>query len=400
MTHTCDLAVIGGGIVGLATTLALKERYPERSFVVLEKEAGVARHQTGHNSGVVHSGIYYRPGSLKAKLCVEGVRLLRAFCEEHGLTYDRCGKVIVATEERELPGLEELFRRGNENGVPGLELIGPERLRELEPHAAGLRAIHSPNTAIVDYAEVAAKMAELLRQRDVALWTGAEVTRIDAGREVRLHTSRGEVRARYLVNCAGLYADKVARMAGVTPEVRIVPFRGEYYLLRRDRRELVRGLIYPVPDPAMPFLGVHLTKTVHGEVEAGPNAVLAFAREGYRLTKVDLEELWDALSYQGFWRLAGRYWRTGAYEYYRSFSKGAFVASLQRLVPEIRDEDVNRGGAGVRAQALGRDGKPVDDFVVVERENALHVLNAPSPAATASLAIGRYLAARVPERAA
>ena len=393
-----DLAIVGAGIVGLATGLAISRRQPQLSIAVIEKESDVARHQTGHNSGVVHSGIYYRPGTLRARLCVEGVKLLREFCEEQGLPYDRCGKVIVATDEEELPRLEALFERGTRNGVPGLELIGPERLREIEPHAAGIRAIWSPNTAIVDYGAIARRYAELLRENGAHFQFGTRVTGISETKGLlRIATTEGEIRSRYLINCSGLYSDEVARMAGHQPTVQVVPFRGEYYKLRPERRDLVRGTIYPVPDPAFPFLGVHLTSTVDGEVEAGPNAVFAFAREGYGWTRINPRELAQSLRYPGVWQLARKHWRVAAYEYYRSFSKRAFVRSLQRLVPELQEEDVVRHGAGVRAQALNRDGSLADEFVIISSERSLHVLNAPSPAATASLAIGRHLAAQVPE---
>lgn len=393
MNADFDLAIIGGGIVGLATALAISERSPETSLVIIEKESEVARHQTGHNSGVVHSGIYYRPGSLRARLCVEGVKLLREFCLEHDLTYDRCGKVIVATRPDEIPRLEALFERGQQNGVPGLEMIGPERLREIEPHAAGLRAIWSPNTSIVDYGQIARKYAEVLRARGTHFEFGAKVTGIrETGDLQRISTSAGEIRSRRLVNCAGLHADEIARLAGHTPSVQIVPFRGEYYHLAPGKRDLVRGTIYPVPDPEFPFLGVHLTSTVHGEVEAGPNAVFAFAREGYGWDRINPRELLQSLRYPGVWQLAKRHWRVAAYEYYRSLYKPAFVQSLQRLVPELRDEDVERAGAGVRAQALNPDGSLVDEFVFISSQRSLHVLNAPSPAATASLAIGRHIA--------
>ena len=388
-----DLAIIGGGIVGLATALAVSERSPELSIVVIEKEADVALHQTGHNSGVVHSGIYYRPGTLRAQLCVEGVKLLQEFCREQELPYDRCGKVIVATHEEELPRVQTLFERGNQNGVPGLELIGPERLKEIEPHAAGIKAIWSPNTAIVDYGQIARRYADLLRERGAHFQFNSKVNGVkEAEGLLRISTSSGEIRSRYLINCAGLFADEVARMAGETPEVQVVPFRGEYYKLRPERRDLVRGTIYPVPDPNFPFLGVHLTSTIGGEVEAGPNAVFAFAREGYGWDRINPRELVQALRYPGVWQLAKRHWRVAAFEYYRSFNKRAFVESLQRLVPELRDEDVVRGGAGVRAQALNRDGSLADEFVIISSERALHVLNAPSPAATASIAIGRHIA--------
>jgi L-2-hydroxyglutarate oxidase len=389
---TYDVAIVGGGIVGLATARALRERAPHARLVILEKEPKLAAHQTGHNSGVIHSGIYYRPGSSKARLCVEGKHLMLQFCEKHGIRVDRCGKVIVATSDAELPRLQSLYERGRANGVP-VELIDPARLRDFEPHAKALRAIWSPSTAIVDYGEVADAIARELQAGGVAIETGARVTAIARASDgVQIAAGRLTVRAKRLVNCAGLYSDTVARLAGAKTDVRIIPFRGEYYLLRAERRALVRGLIYPVPDPEFPFLGVHLTRTVHGEVEAGPNAVLAFAREGYRFGRVSPRELAATLAYRGFWQMARRYWRMGTFEMYRSLSKGAFVRALQRLVPELRPEDVERGGAGVRAQAVGPDGSLVDDFRIVAEADAIHVLNAPSPAATASLAIGRHVA--------
>ena len=394
-----DVAIVGGGIVALATAWALGERAPRARLVILEKEPELARHQTGHNSGVIHSGIYYRPGSAKARLTVAGARLMTEFCAARGLKVERCGKVIVATSEAERPRLHTLWERGQANGVPGLSLIDAPRLGELEPHAAGIEAIHSPATAIVDYTAVAGALAGDLRARGVAIETSARVQAIARdGPALRLTTPRLEVRARAFVNCAGLYSDAVARLAGATPDVRIIPFRGEYYFLRPERRHLVRGLIYPVPDPEFPFLGVHFTRTVHGDVEAGPNAVLAFAREGYRFATVRPGELVGTLAYRGFWAMARRYWRTGLYEMYRSLSRRAFVRALQRLVPELRAEDVTRGGAGVRAQAVSPDGSLVDDFRIVESPGAVHVLNAPSPAATASLAIGRHIAGLATER--
>jgi len=385
--------------VGLATALSLQDRHPELQLTVLEKEPQVGRHQTGHNSGVVHSGIYYRPGSLKARLCVEGVGLLRAFCERHGIPYDPVGKVIVATRREELPRLDDLMTRGTDNGVPGLRMLDDEELREIEPHATGLRAIHSPSTAITDYGAVTRAMREAFEARGGRVLTGARVQGIRANADgVQLATLAGQVDAGHLITCGGLYADRIARLAGVDLDVRIIPFRGEYMVLAPERRELVRGLIYPVPDPTLPFLGVHLTRTVAGEVEAGPNAVLAFDREGYSVLDVSLRDTAESLSYPGLWRMAGRFIGVGLYEYYRSFSKVAFVHAIQRLLPDIDVKDVRRGGAGVRAQALGRDGKLLDDFVIRESERAIHVLNAPSPAATASLAIGRHLSDLADER--
>jgi len=396
VTH--DIAIVGGGIVGLATARALRERAPRARLVVLEKESTLAAHQTGHNSGVIHSGIYYRPGSYKAKLCVEGKQLMYEFCDRHGIRVERCGKVIVATSDAEIPRLQTLYERGIANGVP-VEPLEPARLREFEPHARALRAIHSPSTGIVDYGEVAAAMARELREGGVVIETGARVAAVArTGDGVELAAGRITVRARRLVNCAGLYSDVIARLAGARPDVSIVPFRGEYYMLRPDRRSLVRGLIYPVPDPEFPFLGVHLTRTVHGEVEAGPNAVLAFAREGYRFSRVSARELAGTLAYRGFWHMARRYWRMGAFEMYRSLRKAAFVLALQRLVPDLRAEDLAPGGAGVRAQAVSPDGSLVDDFRIVADADAIHVLNAPSPAATASLAIGRHIAGLAAER--
>jgi (S)-2-hydroxyglutarate dehydrogenase len=394
-----DVAIIGGGIVALAIASALSEQAPRARLVIVEKEPRLALHQTGHNSGVIHSGIYYRPGSYKARLCVEGARLMQQFCAAQGIRVDRCGKVIVATSEAELPRLAALYERGTANGVPGLMLIDAARLKELEPHASALRAIHSPSTAIVDFKEVAAALAKELTARRVAIETGAKVVAITRGTDgFELGTSRIAVRARHLINCAGLHADVLAVMAGASPGMKIIPFRGEYYFLKPERRHLVNGLIYPVPDPEFPFLGVHFTRTVHGDVEAGPNAVLAFAREGYRFGTVHPGELFGTLSYRGFWAMARRYWRTGAYEVYRSLSKGAFVRALQRLVPELKPEDVSRGGAGVRAQAVDPNGALVDDFRIVESPGAIHVLNTPSPAATASLAIGRHIAGLTLER--
>ncbi len=389
---TYDIVIVGGGIVGLATARALRERLPHARLAIIEKEPKLASHQTGHNSGVIHSGIYYKPGSHKAKLCVEGKGLMLQFCEEHGIRVDRCGKVVVATSDAELPRLQTLYERGAANGVP-VEMIDPARLRELEPHARALRAIWSPSTAIVDYGEVAGAIAHELAAGGVAIETGARVASIArTGDGVEIAATRLTVRAKRLVNCAGLYSDVVARLAGARTDVQIIPFRGEYYLLRPDRRSLVRGLIYPVPDPEFPFLGVHLTRTVHGDVEAGPNAVFAFAREGYRFGRVSPGELAATLAYRGFWRMARRYWRMGTFEMYRSLNKAAFVKALQRLVPELRPEDVAPGGAGVRAQAVSPDGSLVDDFRIVAAADAIHVLNAPSPAATASLAIGRHVA--------
>lgn len=388
-----DVAVVGGGIVGLATAHALLAKRPALRLAVLEKEAQLGQHQSGHNSGVIHSGIYYRPGSLKAKLCVAGAQRMAAFCEAHGIRWERPGKLIVATEPRELPALEELQRRAAANGVPGVRRLGPKELRDIEPEVRGIAGLHAPSTGIADYPGVVRALAAQVMGAGGEVLTGQAVRRIHGRAEgLTLETGERAVQARLLVNCAGLHADRVARLAGAQPDVQIVPFRGEYYRVRPERCHLVRALVYPVPDPAFPFLGVHFTRTVDGGLEAGPNAVLAFAREGYGWQRVHLGELWETVRFPGLWRLARRYWRTAAYEYWRSLSKAAFVRSLQRLLPAIRAEDLSPGGSGVRAQAMTAAGALVDDFRILASERAVHVLNAPSPAATASLLIGEHIA--------
>ena len=388
-----DIAVIGGGIIGLATAMTLARSYPGRRFVLLEKETEVARHQTGHNSGVIHAGIYYAPGSQKANFCSTGGRLLREFCDERGIPYRMCGKVIVAVDEEERPRLQDLYERGTANGAEGLEMVGPERLRELEPHAAGVEAIHSPNTGIIDFGAVADAFASELTEGGGDLLTGAEVVGIDErGDGAHVETTQGEVSARRIINCAGLHADRVARMMGVDPGLRIIPFRGEYFAIRPERRDLVHGLIYPVPNPKLPFLGVHFTRRIDGSVEAGPNAVLALAREGYRKTSFRLGEALGTLTYPGFWRMSATYWISGISEQYRSMRKGSFLKSLQTLVPGIRMEDLASPGAGVRAQAIDSRGNLVQDFAISQTQNAIHVLNAPSPGATSALTISRYIA--------
>ena len=389
-----QVAIIGGGIVGLSTAMALVEGTPPIRPLVLEKEPEVAAHQTGHNSGVIHSGIYYKPGSLKARYTVEGAKAMVEFCRAHAVAHEICGKVVVATDPSELPRLEELHRRGVANGIPGgVELIGPERLREIEPESAGIKALHVPSTGIVDFIGVARRYADIVRERGGEIRTSTRVLDVRRdGAEWAIETTAGTFRARQIVNCAGLYSDRVALQAGANPSVRIIPFRGEYYKLAPGRERLVRSLIYPVPDPAFPFLGVHFTRMVGGGVEAGPNAVLSFKREGYGKTDFDAGEAWSTLSFPGFWRLAVKYWRTGAGEFYRSFSKSAFVHALQRLRPALRAEDLEPGGSGVRAQAIDPNGALVDDFSFAFGEGAIHVLNAPSPAATASIPIGRAVA--------
>ncbi len=388
--------VVGGGVVGLATALSLLASRPGASVVVLEKEGHLAAHQTGHNSGVIHAGLYYKPGSLKARTCARGRALLEAFCEEHGVPFERCGKVVVATRPEEVPRLEELERRGRANGLAGVRRIMVEELREREPHAAGVAALFVAETGIVDYRAVTEAYAREIARRGGLVRTGARVTGIErrsAGRVV-VQSTAGELEARVLVGCAGLGSDRLARMAGLELDVAIVPFRGEYWTLRPGREALVRSLIYPVPDPSFPFLGVHFTRRIDGSIEAGPNAVLALAREGYTRTSFRAGDAWDVACWPGFWRMAGRHWRAGLGEQWRSWSKAAFARACAGLVPEITADDLSPGGAGVRAQALDRQGLLVDDFAIAEADRMVHVLNAPSPAATASLAIGEEIAAR------
>ena len=397
-SHPRSVTVIGGGIVGLATALALRERSPGLRLGILEKEADVGLHQTGHNSGVIHAGVYYKPGSLKAKLCAQGRSRMEAFCEAQGVRFERCGKLVLATRDRELPRLEALRERAVANGL-AVEVLGPQALREREPHAAGLRALWVPETGIVDYGEVARAMKALL------LAQGVEVRTRQAMRGVRqgpgglvLETDGGDIETDLAINCAGLHADRVARRFGLEPGLRIVPFRGEYFHLAPAAAAKVRTLIYPVPDPDLPFLGVHLTRGIHGTVEAGPNAVLAYAREGYRRRDLSLRDLADIAAFPGLWRMGARWWRTGLYEWRRSLSRRLFLRDLQTLVPSLRLEDLHPGGSGVRAQAVDLQGRLADDFLFVEGPRSFHVLNAPSPAATASLAIGRHIAATALER--
>jgi (S)-2-hydroxyglutarate dehydrogenase len=388
-----DVVVVGAGILGLAVARELEHRHPSLRLAVLDKEPKVGQHQTGHNSGVIHSGIYYTPGSLKARLCVEGSRNLYAYCEEKGIATDRCGKVIIASTEDEIPRLENIYQRGQANGVEGLELIGPERLREIEPHCVGVKAIWSPNTGIVDYARVTLAYSQDVQAGGGEVLPGYEVLGFqERASSVVLRTTAGEVETRYVVACAGLHADRLARLTGAPPDPRIVPFRGDYWVLRPDRKHLARNLIYPVPDPAFPFLGVHFTRRLDdGAVWLGPNAVLAFAREGYQRLDWRPRDLAEALSYSGFQKLATKYWRMGLDEMVRDFSKAAFLRSLQKYVPELDMADLLPGPSGVRAQALGPDGQLVDDFVFNTQGRIVHVRNAPSPGATSSLAIGRLI---------
>jgi (S)-2-hydroxyglutarate dehydrogenase len=393
VTDRYAVAVIGGGIVGLATAFRLREHRPGLRMAILEKEAELATHQTGHNSGVLHAGLYYQPGSLKARLCREGKAQIESFAEAQNIPFERCGKLVVAVDDSELGRLATLRERATANGVPGLEEVGPERIREIEPHAAGIRGLWSPETAVIDFRRVALAMADDLRSAGVDVLTGHEVRAIEVtSDEAVLSTVGGQVRASLVVACAGLQADRVATASGDHSGPRITPFRGDYYTLSDDARGLVRGLIYPVPDPRFPFLGVHLTKRIDGSVLAGPNAVLALAREGYRRRDVDLPDLIGTLTDRGFLRFAGRYLGTGLAEIWRDWWKPAFVRELQRYVPEIRAEQLRFGPSGVRAQALARNGTLVDDFVLTGSDRVLHIRNAPSPAATSSLAIGSMLA--------
>jgi L-2-hydroxyglutarate oxidase len=394
------VAIIGGGIVGLATAYRLGERFPGARISVLEKESAVGQHQTGHNSGVLHSGLYYKPGSLRARLAVAGIRQMVEFCRENGIAHDICGKLVVAADDSEVPRLRDLEKRGAANGLEGLRWLDHDEMREIEPHVGGVAALRVPQEGIVDYTAVCDTLAAKLSERGARVVTGARVKRLRRlGAAWMAETSAGEFGADFLINCAGLYCDRVAQLAGERRDMRIVPFRGEYYKLRPERQHLVRNLIYPVPDPRFPFLGVHFTRLIHGGVEAGPNAVLAFAREGYRKTDFNARDLADALTYAGFWRFLRHYPSMCWYELRRSFSRQLFCRSLQRLVPEIQPADLDTGGSGVRAQAIAPEGELVQDFLFIARPNALHVLNAPSPAATASLAIGAEIAAMA-ERAA
>jgi L-2-hydroxyglutarate oxidase len=390
VTEAYDIIVIGGGIVGLSVAREVTRQFPRLRLALVEKETRVGTHQTGHNSGVIHSGVYYKPGSMKARMCVEGAAAMVEFCREHGVPFKICGKVIVATSEEERPRLQDLLARGQANGVAGLRMLGPEELREIEPHATGVAALHVPGTGVTDFAKVCEKYAELVAAQGGTVRTSAEVIAIGQnGQETVVETSGGDFSVRWVINCAGLFSDRISRMAGERPEVRIVPFRGEYYDLVPARASLVRALIYPVPDPRFPFLGVHFTRRIHGNVDAGPNAIFAFKREGYRSGDFSLRDTMESLVFPGFWRVAAKHWRMGKDEAQRSVSKGSFVAGLQRLVPEVQGEDLVPGGSGVRAQAIHRSGALVDDFQFSQSDRMLHLYNVPSPAATASIAVGR-----------
>ena len=397
MPETLDVVVVGGGAVGLATAMALSAD-PGLRLLVVEAEGRVAAHQTGHNSGVIHSGLYYKPGSAKARNCADGRDRLYRFCQEHGVPHERCGKVVVATHADELPALAELERRGLANGLRGIRRLDAAVLREFEPHVRGVAGLHVPETGIVDYKAVTRAYADVVAATGGRVELNAALVgcRCEQGGLV-LSTTAGEKHCRFLVNCAGLQSDRVARLCGVEPGVQIIPFRGEYYELKRERWGLVRNLVYPVPDARFPFLGVHFTRMIGGGVEAGPNAVLAFRREGYRMRDISFRDLYELARFPGFWRMAARFWRTGLDEFNRSLSRGLFWRSLRRLVPELRFDDITPAGSGVRAQAVEPSGKLVDDFRIVRAERMVHVLNAPSPAATASISIGRTIAEEVRE---
>ncbi|MBP3041379.1 L-2-hydroxyglutarate oxidase [Bacillaceae bacterium Marseille-Q3522] len=388
-----DYLIIGGGIVGLSTAYALLKKHPQASMIVLEKEASWSQHQTGRNSGVIHSGIYYKPGSLKARFAKEGGRRLRQFCDENNIKYDICGKIIVATEEKEMPELQKLYQRGLDNKL-AIEKISQAEMKEIEPNVNGIAAIKVPMAGIVDYKEVSVSLARNIEKLGGALQTDTKVIDIrESEKEVEVTTNNGVFHGTQLINCAGLFCDRVAKMAGVNPKMKIIPFRGEYFQLKKEKAHLVKNLIYPVPDPQFPFLGVHLTRMIDGEIHAGPNAVLAFKREGYHKTDLNLFDLFDVLTYPAFWKIAGQHLRYGMGEMYRSINKNKFLQSLQQLVPAIEKDDLVKAEAGVRAQALTIDGKLIDDFMILKGKRSIHVCNAPSPAATASLSIGEEIAA-------
>ena len=392
-----DVIIIGGGIVGLATALQLKQQRPALKVVLIEKEPAVARHQTGHNSGVIHSGLYYKPGSLKATNCIQGYHLLIDFCNAEGIPYDLCGKIVVATTQEQLPQLETLYERGQQNGLGGLKKLSLAELREIEPHVNGVAGMFVPQTGIIDYKQVSDKYAEKFQALGGEIRLSERVEQVTPGNSLSIVvTDKNRYETRIVVNCAGLYSDKIAQLTQrEAVDIQIVPFRGEYFKIRPEKQYLVKNLIYPVPDPNFPFLGVHFTRMIHGGVEAGPNAVLAFRREGYTKSDINLKELFETLAWPGFQKVAAKYWQTGLSEMYRSFSKAAFTKALQELIPDIQETDLEDGGAGVRAQACDRTGGLLDDFAILETDKAINVVNAPSPAATSSLAIGQTVAAKV-----
>lgn len=398
MNEIYDITIIGGGIIGTATALSiLNEKNVQ--ILLLEAESSLAAHQTGNNSGVIHSGLYYKPGSLKAANCTIGREMMYAFCEEHKLPFDRCGKIVIATRKEEIPALNMLEERGRANGLNGIKRLSASDIKEYEPHASGIDGLFVPQTGIVDYVAVTNKYAVLIREKGGVIKTNSKLVSVKRdGKDLMLFTEHDEYKTKFVVNCAGLQSDRIAKLLGVDPKLQIIPFRGEYYQIKKEKEYLVNNLIYPVPDSQFPFLGVHFTRMINGGVEAGPNAVLAFKREGYKKTDFSFRDILEMKLYPGFWKMAAKYYKMGFQEFRRSFSKELFVKSLQKLIPEIQYDDIEVGGAGVRAQALERDGKLVDDFRIVEAERMVHVLNAPSPAATASLSIGKTISEIVIKR--
>lgn len=388
-----DVIIVGAGIIGLATAVKLMEKKPELSILILDKEEKIAAHQTGNNSGVIHSGLYYKPGSQKAINCIKGYHMLIKFCDTHKIAYELCGKVVVAIDQNELPELDKLYQRGLENGLTNLKMLSTEEIKEYEPHINGIKGFHVPQTGIVNYTDVANKMADVFKNKGGKIQLNSKVLKVEkSSSAVTVTTNNGIYEANYLVNCAGLYSDKVAEINGEKTDIKIIPFRGEYFKLSEEKEYLIKNLVYPVPDPNFPFLGVHFTRMKKGGVEAGPNAVLAYSREGYKKTQINIIEFLETLAWPGFRKVAAKYWKTGLGEFYRSYSKAAFTKALQRLLPEITAEDLVPGGAGVRAQACDREGGLLDDFAIKENERIINVYNAPSPAATASLAIGETIA--------
>ena len=387
-----DISIIGGGIVGLATAMYALEKYPDKKIGVFEKEDVLAKHQTGNNSGVIHAGIYYQPSSQKAKFCWPGSLLLREFCDKNEINYEMCGKLIVATDESEIERLNNLYERGKQNGVTGLQLIDKEKINEIEPYVDAIKGLWSPNTGIIDYKDLTVAYSNIFENKGGTIYKNQEILSINQTQNnLILQTNSQEYETKYLINCAGLFADRVAKMMKLDFDVRIVPFRGEYYTLTNESKKMVNGLIYPVPDPDLPFLGVHFTKRINGEVEAGPNAVMAYSREGYNKFDINLKDMYESFSYPGFWKMVKSNWKTGLTEQYRSLNKLKFVDSLKKLIPTISSKDLNNPGAGVRAQAIDKNGNLLQDFSIVKTENSLHVLSAPSPGATSSLKIAEHL---------
>ncbi len=394
-----DFIIIGGGIVGLATSWRLIQNHPELKIAIIEKENSVAAHQTGHNSGVIHSGIYYKPGSLKAKNCIAGYQQMLEFCDTYEIPYDLCGKVIVATSELEIPELDKLYQRGLENGLDKISILSAKETKEIEPNVTAVKSIKVPYTGIIDYTAVCLKLEELVKNQGVDVFLSHQVKEIKVfENSAFVVTAQNTFECKQYINCAGLYSDKIAGLTNKEIDTRIIPFRGEYYMLKPEKRALVKNLIYPVPDPNFPFLGVHFTRMIDGGVEAGPNAVFAFKREGYHMSDVDAKELFESLAWPGFRKVMAKYWKTGMGEFYRSFSKAAFTKALQKLIPDVQEDDLIPAESGVRAQACDKFGGLIDDFKIIEEKRAIHILNAPSPAATSSLSIGKTIAEMAAKR--